>query len=101
MKNQPFLKKKLNVEIIYVDDGYKVRTVEEVKRLREKAGSSVCKCLSEKNFVFVHKIGINDYLGESGTVEELVDKYRISSKKIYKQIKSFCNQSVYKTMDFS
>jgi len=36
MKNQPFFeKKKLDVEIIYVDDGSKDRTVEEVKKLRE------------------------------------------------------------------
>ena len=33
MKNQPFFeKKKLDVEIIYVDDGSKDRTVEEVKK---------------------------------------------------------------------
>ena len=38
MKNQPFFeKKKLDVEIIYVDDGSKDKTVEEVKKLREKA----------------------------------------------------------------
>ena len=38
MKNQPFFEeKKLDVEIIYVDDGSKDRTVEEVKKLREKA----------------------------------------------------------------
>ena len=36
MKNQPFFEeKKLDVEIIYVDDGSKDRTVEEVKKLRE------------------------------------------------------------------
>ena len=38
MKNQPFFEeKKLDVEIIYVDDGSKDRTVEEVKKLRERA----------------------------------------------------------------
>lgn len=37
MKNQPFFeKKKLDVEIIYIDDGSKDRTVEEVKKLRKK-----------------------------------------------------------------
>lgn len=37
MKNQSFFEeKKLDVEIIYVDDGSKDRTVEEVKKLREK-----------------------------------------------------------------
>lgn len=37
MKNQPFFEeKKMDVEIIYVDDGSKDRTVEEVKKLREK-----------------------------------------------------------------
>ena len=37
MKNQPFFEeKKLDVEIIYVDDGSKDRTVEEVKKLREE-----------------------------------------------------------------
>ena len=38
MKNQPFFEeKKLDVEIIYVNDGSKDRTVEEVKKLRERA----------------------------------------------------------------
>ena len=38
MKNQPFFdEKELNIEIIYVDDGSKDRTVEEVKKLRERA----------------------------------------------------------------
>lgn len=38
MKNQPFFKeKKLDVEVIYVDDGSKDKTVEEVKKLKEKA----------------------------------------------------------------
>ena len=38
MKNQSFFEKKgLDVEIIYVDDGSKDKTVEEVKKLREKA----------------------------------------------------------------
>ena len=38
MKNQPFFEeKKLDVEIIYVDDGSKDRTVTEVKKLRERA----------------------------------------------------------------
>ena len=38
MKNQGFFdEKKLDVEIIYVDDGSKDKTVEEVKKLREKA----------------------------------------------------------------
>lgn len=37
MKNQSFFEeKKLDVEIIYVDDGSKDRTVEEVKKLREE-----------------------------------------------------------------
>ena len=38
MKNQPFFEeKKLDVEIIYVDDGSKDKTVEEVKKLRERS----------------------------------------------------------------
>ena len=38
MKNQSFFEeKKLDVEVIYVDDGSKDRTVEEVKKLKEKA----------------------------------------------------------------
>ncbi|MBR5597810.1 MAG: glycosyltransferase family 2 protein [Lachnospiraceae bacterium] len=38
MKNQSFFEEKnLDVEIIYVDDGSKDKTVEEVKKLREKA----------------------------------------------------------------
>ena len=37
MKNRPFFEeKKMEVEIIYVDDGSKDRTVEEVKKLREE-----------------------------------------------------------------
>lgn len=38
MKNKPFFEeKKLDVEVIYVDDGSKDKTVEEVKKLKEKA----------------------------------------------------------------
>ena len=38
MKNQPFFEeKRLEIEIIYIDDGSKDKTVEEVKRLRQKA----------------------------------------------------------------
>ena len=38
MKNQAFFEeKKLDVEVIYVDDGSKDKTVEEVKKLKEKA----------------------------------------------------------------
>ena len=38
MKNQPFFEEKnLDVEVIYVDDGSKDNTVEEVKKLRAKA----------------------------------------------------------------
>ena len=37
-KNQPFFEeKRLEIEIIYIDDGSKDKTVEEVKRLRQKA----------------------------------------------------------------
>lgn len=40
MKNQSFFEKKnLDLEIIYVDDGSKDKTVEEVKKLREKTSS--------------------------------------------------------------
>ena len=44
MKNQPFFEeKRLEIEIIYIDDGSKDKTVEEVKRLRQKE-----KCIIQR-----------------------------------------------------
>lgn len=73
----------------------KVVTVEEHSVIGG-LGSAICECLSENNPVFVHKIGIQDCYGESGTVNELLDKYGISSEGIYNQIKLFLERFTYK-----
>lgn len=52
-------------------------------------GSAVCDCLSEKHPTPVLRIGMQDRFGESGTANELVEKYGLDGKGIYEKVKGF------------
>lgn len=52
-------------------------------------GSAVCECLSEKAPTPVYRIGIRDVFGQSGSAAELVEKYELDAKGVYRQVKEF------------
>lgn len=52
-------------------------------------GSAVCDCLSEKCPTPVLRIGMQDTFGESGTANELVQKYGLDGNGIYAKVKDF------------
>lgn len=64
----------------------KVFTVEEHSVIGG-LGSAVCDCLSEKCPTVVHKIGMYDVFGESGSAGELLKKYKLDGEGVYQQIK--------------
>jgi len=49
-------------------------------------GSAVCEYLGENYPTKVHRIGINDEFGQSGTSEQLLEFYGLTSKKIAEKI---------------
>ncbi|UMZ74942.1 transketolase family protein [Natranaerofaba carboxydovora] len=50
-------------------------------------GGAVAECLSENHPVPIKKVGVNDTFGESGTGEELLKKYGLTSQDIEKKVK--------------
>ena len=52
-------------------------------------GSAVCDCLSLHCPTPVLKIGMQDIFGESGTANELVEKYGLDGKGVYASVKDF------------
>ena len=64
----------------------KVFTVEEHSVIGG-LGSAVCDCLSEKCPTVVHKIGMYDVFGESGSAAALLKKYKLDGEGVYEQIK--------------
>lgn len=50
-------------------------------------GSTVCELLAEAYPVRVHRIGVNDTFGQSGTTDELLDYYGLNSSKIATAVK--------------
>ena len=68
----------------------KVVTVEEHSVIGG-LGSAVCDVICEKAPARVLKIGINDVFGESGPALELIEKYGLDAKSIYKKVKDFVN----------
>ena len=54
-------------------------------------GSAVSEVLAESNPIKVLKIGIDNSFGESGTGEELLEKYGLDARSIYKRILSWLN----------
>lgn len=49
-------------------------------------GSAVCECLAENYPVRVHRIGINDTFGQSGTPEELIKFYSLDADSIVNKV---------------
>ncbi len=66
----------------------KVVTIEEHSVIGG-LGNAVCDVLCEKMPCKVMKIGINDVFGESGPALELIAKYGLDAKSIYKKVKTF------------
>lgn len=52
-------------------------------------GGAVCEALSERCPVPVHRIGINDVFGESGSAGALLEKYGLDGEGVYKSVKAF------------
>lgn len=50
-------------------------------------GSAVCECLSEKYPTKVTRLGMQDIFGESGSAADLVEKYGLDAKGVYKSVK--------------
>ena len=50
-------------------------------------GSAVCDVTAAKYPAEVHKLGMQDVFGESGTWAALLEKYELDGKGIYNQIK--------------
>lgn len=49
-------------------------------------GSAVCECLSERAPKLVHRIGVNDCFGQTGTPNELLKCYGLDAKSIADRI---------------
>jgi transketolase len=54
-------------------------------------GGAVSEFLSEELPVFVHKIGIEDVFGESGTKDDLFCKHGFTKEAVAKRIKDRLN----------
>lgn len=54
-------------------------------------GSAVSEVVSENHPVIVKKVGINDSFGESGTPNELLEKYGLTAKNIVEKVKEALN----------
>lgn len=65
----------------------KIFTVEEATIIGG-LGSAVTELTAEKQPVEVHRIGMKDVFGESGTWSGLLEKYELDGKGIYGQIKN-------------
>lgn len=55
-------------------------------------GSAVCELLCEHNPMPVRRIGIGDTFGESGTEEQLFEKYGIAKRFIIEAAKTMCKK---------
>ncbi len=55
-------------------------------------GSAVCEALSGKAPTLVHRIGMQDVYGESGSAGELLVKYQLDGEGVYRQVKGFLNK---------
>lgn len=66
----------------------KVVTVEE-HSIIGGLGSAVCECLAEQYPTPVKRLGMQDIFGESGPAAELVEKYGLDAKGVYKSVKEW------------
>lgn len=80
-----------------IDEDIIIKAAKETKKIFtvEEAfvigglGSAVTEVLSEKNPAEVHRLGMQDVFGESGSWSELLKKYQLDGEGIYAQIKKF------------
>jgi len=54
-------------------------------------GSAVSEIVSENHPTIVRKVGVNDSFGESGTPNELLEKYGLTAKNIVEKVKEALN----------
>ncbi|WP_434793838.1 Apulose-4-phosphate transketolase subunit B [Terrisporobacter petrolearius] len=54
-------------------------------------GSAVSEVVSENHPTIVRKVGVNDSFGESGTPNELLEKYGLNAKNIVEKVKEALN----------
>lgn len=54
-------------------------------------GSAVSEVVSENHPIIVKKVGVNDSFGESGTPNELLEKYGLNAKNIVEKVKEALN----------
>ncbi len=55
-------------------------------------GSAICEVLAEEYPTHVHRIGVQDKFGQSGTAEELMDCYGLSAEKLKVAIEQYINK---------
>lgn len=96
---------RIEVEVIYYpilkpfDDSLLLRSVAKTKRvltieehqIAGGLGGLVSEVLGEKLPSHIFRMGVNDEFGESGTYEELLTKYDLSSEAIVKKVLSLQN----------
>ena len=76
--------------IEYAEETCKVVTVEEHQRIGG-LGSAIAERLSEHSPMPVHRIGIDDMFGQSGTPDELLEFYGLSKEHIKNVIRTLAN----------
>lgn len=55
-------------------------------------GSAVCEAVSEEYPVPIKRMGLNDHFGESGSAEQLMKKYGLTTEKIVKKAVNICKE---------
>jgi len=67
----------------YVEKSEKIITVEE-HQIAGGFGSAICEAVSEKYAKIIHRIGVQDHFGQSGTPAELIKFYKMDVADIVK-----------------
>lgn len=77
--------KPLDTETLYqyVEKSEKIVTVEE-HQIAGGFGSAICEAVSEKYAKIIHRIGVRDHFGQSGTPAELIKFYKMDVSDIVK-----------------
>ncbi len=65
----------------YVEKSGKIVTVEE-HQIAGGFGSAICEAITEKYSKIIHRIGVRDHFGQSGTPAELIKFYKMDVKDI-------------------
>lgn len=87
--NVPTVKPLDKAVIPYAEETGCVVTVEEHQRTGG-LGSAIAELLSEVSPMHVHRIGVNDRFGQSGTPDELLEHYGLSKEHIASVVRSAC-----------